>query len=246
MERRFDEIERETNKVFKLDDFDVGSLLLHHFQAIGQFDSVLGDSFSDEKEIVSGKKFNKSQRRTMNVDGVVGKSLELDEDMPFKIFALGVEVAKTDRKLRCVTMTLIVGSDGNVFDVEIEELVLINCVLDFIENSVESVFRVDFDDLALAESPRFVNLCHEVFFVDVITAGVAVFLQSCRVTSGRSASFVLRVMPCLPTLLLSQMPFCISMMIGCFALASSSSSSSTILRKSVPDQTKLYSDIVSD
>ena len=58
MERRFDEIERETNEVFKLDDFDVGSLLLRHFQAIGQFDSVLGDSFSNEKDIVSGKKFN--------------------------------------------------------------------------------------------------------------------------------------------------------------------------------------------
>ena len=51
VERRFGEIERETNEIFELDDFDVGSLLARHFQAIGQFDNVLGNSFSNEKEI---------------------------------------------------------------------------------------------------------------------------------------------------------------------------------------------------
>ena len=112
----------------------------------------------------------------MDVYGVVGKSLELDEDMALEIFALSIEVAKTDRKLRRVAMTLIVGSDGNMFDVGVEEFVLINCVLDFIENSIESIFGVHFDDLAPTKSPRFVNLRHEVFFVNVVTAGVAVFL----------------------------------------------------------------------
>ena len=72
----------------------------------------------------------------MNEDGVVGKSLELDEDMALEIFALSIEVAKTDRKLRRVAMTFIVGSDGDVFDIGIEELVLVNCVFDFIENSI--------------------------------------------------------------------------------------------------------------
>ena len=57
VERRFGEIERETNEIFELDDFDVGSLLARHFQAIGQFDNVLGNSFSNEKEIGPGKKF---------------------------------------------------------------------------------------------------------------------------------------------------------------------------------------------
>ena len=177
VKRRFDEIERKTNEVFELNDLDVGSLFLSHFQAIGQFDDVLDYSFSNEKEIVSGKKFNQSQGRTMNVDGVVGKCLELDEDVAFEIFALGVEVAKADRKLRGVAMTLIVGSDGDVFDVGIEELVLFDCVLDFIENTVEMLLVVDFGDLVFTETPRFVDFRHEVFFVDVVTAVIAVFFS---------------------------------------------------------------------
>ena len=112
----------------------------------------------------------------MNEDGVVGKSLELDEDMALEIFALSIEVAEANRKLGRVAMAFVIGTDGDVFDVGIEKLVLINCVFDFIENSIKLFFGVDFDDLALVQSPRSVNLCHEVFFVNVVTAGVAIFL----------------------------------------------------------------------
>ena len=83
-----------------------------------------------------------------------------------------------------MTMTFVVGADGDVFNMRIRTFVFFDGDLDFSENAVEIFFGVDFGNLVFAKAKRAVNLLHEVFFVDVVATRVAVlfpeFLRDLR------------------------------------------------------------------
>ena len=96
MEWRFDKVEHETDDVFEFDDFDVRTLITRHLETIRQFLGILSNAFADEKNIIPGEELNKSLRRAMDVNGVVGLCLKLDKDVAFPVLAFEVVVGKAD------------------------------------------------------------------------------------------------------------------------------------------------------
>ena len=96
MEWRFDKVEHETDDVFEFDNFDVRTLITRYLETIRQFLGILSNAFADEKNIIPGEELNKSLRRAMDVNGVVGLCLKLDKDVAFPVLAFEVVVGKAD------------------------------------------------------------------------------------------------------------------------------------------------------
>ena len=76
-----------------------------------------------------------------------------------------------------MTVALVIGANGDEFDIRIRPFVTSDGVLDFIEDAVEIFFVVDFGELVFAKSKRIVEFLLEPFFIDVVAAGVAVLFS---------------------------------------------------------------------